>query len=237
MMQATGEWLFDLRKLPLTAAANALRETGAAVCLVETGALLNDLPPSLPEEIAASATHPHPAGFLLRRRIARSLATTLQDTQSDDLAIIANSHGRPGFRGLRGLHVSFSARAEFGLIGIATVPIGVDIEAPVPVTSIPLNLLTRSERQWLDAFSSDRRAKAFQALWCAKEAAVKADGRGFETSPEKVGISLEKFHIDSDYRYINARISNSSSRLIPVFQLNHPKGFEISMALLSDGVG
>ena len=78
------------------------------------------------------------------------------------------------------------------LVGLATRPIGVDLE-PLGQTGAPAwNILHPGERDRLDAIGdNDARHHAFVRLWTAKEAWVKALGEGFRREPSSFEIRIE----------------------------------------------
>jgi 4'-phosphopantetheinyl transferase len=154
------------------------------------------LPPDLPEpttlEKQFAEGHLHEGrrlGFLARRRIARAILGALTNMDPSVVEITAGGKGEPVISHPKGLfHLSFSAREDIALIGIATRPIGVDIEIARQDMLIPRNMLREDERVLLDALPEEARPSAFCALWTAKEAIVKAMHCGFRLPPEAIHV-------------------------------------------------
>lgn len=90
---------------------------------------------------------------------------------------IRGDHGKPEFPG--GPHFSLSHHSgSFAVLAVSDVPVGVDIE---PVKNrkpiIPRRFFLPDELEWLGEDPSPER---FVYLWTRLEAALKADGRGFD---------------------------------------------------------
>jgi 4'-phosphopantetheinyl transferase len=76
-------------------------------------------------------------------------------------------------------------------IGMSDRPVGVDVElieanAPEPAW----NILHPRERDWLSKQNPDERVESFLALWCAKEAYLKAIGLGLRREPAGIAVTL-----------------------------------------------
>jgi 4'-phosphopantetheinyl transferase len=72
-------------------------------------------------------------------------------------------------------------------------PVGVDVERirPVPhLAGIARSYFTASERQWLESLTESARPEGFMRLWTAKEAAVKASGRGISAGWTSYEVQL-----------------------------------------------
>jgi 4'-phosphopantetheinyl transferase len=227
-------WLVDLRVAPLAEAAALLRRLGHVVCLLDVTIDQARLPVPLASEITSSALPHHPEGYRLRRRVARAIAADYLGTGAETLAIETTPDGAPFLPLAPALRLSFAARGDVALVALATRPLGVDLEAPIAPEAVPWNILATAEREALLQHPPENRAEHFQFLWSAKEALVKALGTGFATPPEKVAIIPNFDHEYSEIDYFYAHKFNNSTYLIRQKQLNHPKDFAISLALLSD---
>ena len=91
--------------------------------------------------------------------------------------LIRGEHGKPELPG--GPQFSLSHHSgSFAVLAVSDAPMGVDIE---PVTArkpiIPRRFLLPDELEWLGEDPSPER---FARLWTRLEAALKADGRGFD---------------------------------------------------------
>jgi phosphopantetheinyl transferase len=76
-------------------------------------------------------------------------------------------------------------------IGISDRPVGVDVEIIDARPSEPAwNILHARERAWLSDQGAEEQAENFLALWCAKEAYLKALGLGLRREPAKIAVSV-----------------------------------------------
>lgn len=180
-------WLIPPGRLAIEAAAARLAREGHAVLLAEETGFPATLPPALPGEIAG----PRRPGHALRRRIARAVASAFRGVQPETLRIGATDDGAPRFESLPELHLSLSTRDGLSLIGLGTVPLGVDLETMIAAEAIPWNMLRPDERGTLRALPEGERAAAFVRLWSAKEAVAKALRRGFILPPESLTIGAD----------------------------------------------
>ncbi|GAB3667584.1 4'-phosphopantetheinyl transferase family protein [Streptomyces sparsus] len=90
-------------------------------------------------------------------------------------------HGRPAVAGDPApLHFSLSHSNGLALFGIATEPVGVDVEKLPGDETVELcsPALHRAERAELAALAPDERRRAFGRLWTRKEAYLKGIGTG-----------------------------------------------------------
>jgi len=90
-------------------------------------------------------------------------------------------NGRPVVdRSPPGLHFSLSTRGHVIVIGIATAPVGVDVEAVAlpDVAGQVAGLLHPAERAELSAAAPSEQALVFTRLWTRKEAYLKGVGVG-----------------------------------------------------------
>ena len=102
--------------------------------------------------------------------------------------LIRNAHGKPEIPG--GPCVSLSHHSgRFAALAVADLPVGVDME---PVTDrkpiIPRRFLLSNELEWLGEHPSPER---FARLWTRLEAALKADGRGFDLEHREFSVLNE----------------------------------------------
>jgi 4'-phosphopantetheinyl transferase len=103
-------------------------------------------------------------------------------------------HGRPRLAGaLRDFDVSWSHSGEGLLIALGE---GMDIGADLERARLRPRALELAERffhahehAWLRALPEPERNEAFLRLWCAKEAVVKAHGRGIAFGLDKFGLA------------------------------------------------
>lgn len=88
------------------------------------------------------------------------------------------------------LHASLASSAGVLLVGLAATPMGVDVEIIGEAREPPWNVLSRSERDQLDAIADPTaRHLAFLRTWTAKEAVLKALGVGLSQEPRLLSIA------------------------------------------------
>jgi 4'-phosphopantetheinyl transferase len=85
--------------------------------------------------------------------------------------------------------VSLASRGDLVAIAIADRPVGVDVEVidkngPEPAW----NILHAREREWLLLQGAGERPESFLALWCVKEAYIKAIGLGLRREPAEIAV-------------------------------------------------
>lgn len=183
----------NLATVGILNATKQLNDHGFLITLAEMAMLPPDLPEPTTLEKQLAGCHRderHRQGFLARRRITRAILGALTGTNPSEVLITAGDKGEPLVAAPEGpFHLSFSAREDIALIGIATRPIGLDIEIARPEMLIPYNLLRADERALLEALPESARPSAFCALWTAKEAVVKALQCGFRMPPEAIHVA------------------------------------------------
>lgn len=113
-------------------------------------------------------------------------------------ALLRDPHGRPRLVGspeLEGMDVSWSHSGDQLLIAIGRgVQVGADLERVRPrprALELAQRFFHPAETAWLLIQPEERREQAFIRLWCAKEAVLKAHGRG-------IAFGLERFQIGDD---------------------------------------
>jgi 4'-phosphopantetheinyl transferase len=131
------------------------------------------------------------AHIALRRLLAATLGLAPQDVAYVREACpgCGGPHGRPVLwpgpeaRGHEpAVHFSLSHSSGRALVGVASAPIGVDIQR-IPsarTTEICTSLLHPGERTELESLPQSRRGAAFGQLWARKEAYLKGLGTGLE---------------------------------------------------------
>lgn len=182
----------------IEAAMRNLENVGYAVIIIGPGALVSGLPPASPIDIEATRASRDPDLSILRRRAARAFAATRTGHSAGAIEIRHSANGAPAFAPqTEGLHLSFAGRAGVALIGLATCPVGVDLETRIPAEAIPWNVLRADEVATLRALHGAVRAEAFTRLWTGKEAALKLLGTGLHRPPESIRIEADgRIHLD-----------------------------------------
>jgi 4'-phosphopantetheinyl transferase len=99
------------------------------------------------------------------------------------ITLVRDRHGRPRLQAPADADVGWSHSGEGLLLAFARgATIGIDLEREHPrprALELARRFFDISEAQWLQAQADEAtRAAAFVRLWCAKEAVLKAHGRG-----------------------------------------------------------
>ncbi|HET6632625.1 MAG TPA: 4'-phosphopantetheinyl transferase superfamily protein [Rhodanobacteraceae bacterium] len=114
----------------------------------------------------------------LREVLARCLGR-----RGDLLELQEDAHGKPALAGAdEGLRFNWSHCGERAVIALARgLELGIDLERtnrPVSALELARRYFTPGEAEALAALENVERQRAFLALWTAKEAVLKAVGRG-----------------------------------------------------------
>lgn len=120
------------------------------------------------------------AHIALRRALGEQLGIAPGDVvfRREPCPRCGGPHGRPALaHGECGLHFSLSYSGEQVLVGIASAPIGVDVQRWVDPAGVQ-SLLHPSERTEIERAAPERRAAVFSRLWARKEAYLKGIGIG-----------------------------------------------------------
>jgi len=125
------------------------------------------LAPRIPRSAAAPSSEPRPAAA----------------PAGSGPALSRNAHGRPLIESDGGRHdASWSHSGDILLIALGEgVDVGVDVEFVKPrarALELAARYFTPAETAWLATRPASTRDAAFTRLWCAKEAVLKAHGRG-----------------------------------------------------------
>ncbi len=125
---------------------------------------------------------PHPAGVAAQALAHAWLARELGMHEAA-LTMARDAHGRPWLdAGASDHDVSWSHSGDRLLVALAEgVRVGADLERERPrPRALPLarRFFEPGETAWLETLPEHAREAAFVRLWCAKEAILKAHGRG-----------------------------------------------------------
>jgi len=112
----------------------------------------------------------------------------------EQITLFRDERGRPRLAGaLQGFDVSWSHSGDGLLIALGDgVDVGVDLERARPrprALELAQRFFHASEHDWLRALPEPERNEAFLRLWCAKEAVLKAHGRGIAYGLDKFGLA------------------------------------------------
>ena len=112
----------------------------------------------------------------------------------DAVPLARDARGRPRLAGeLARLDVSWSHSGDGLLIALGEgVDVGVDLERARPrprALELAARFFHPAEHAWLRALPEPERNEGFLRLWCAKEAVLKAHGRGIAFGLDKFGLA------------------------------------------------
>jgi phosphopantetheinyl transferase len=130
--------------------------------------------------------------YLARRRLLRRAVALRLGIAPGDVLVAKDAQGAPRVTSAREpIFVSLASRGELVAIATSDRPVGIDVE--VVETSPPgpaWNILHAREKAWLLKQRPKERAESFLAIWCAKEAYLKAIGLGLRREPAEIAVSL-----------------------------------------------
>lgn len=117
---------------------------------------------------------------------------------SDALVLTRDAHGRPHLDGdTHHVDLNWSHSGDWLIAAYAeNVRVGIDIELLRPrpkALALAKRFFAPEETAWLATLADDpaRLQHAFTRLWCAKEALLKAHGRGLSFGLEKLRFALD----------------------------------------------
>ncbi|MEA2832120.1 MAG: 4-phosphopantetheinyl transferase [Methylobacteriaceae bacterium] len=151
------------------------------------------LPPTDIERAETEALAPsRRAAFLARRRLLRRATALRLGRAPGDVVIARDANGAPRITSAREpIFVSLASRGGLVAIALSDRPVGVDVEIAAANPPEPAwNILHSREREWLSKQSGDEQAENFLALWCVKEAYLKAIGLGLRREPAEIAVTL-----------------------------------------------
>ena len=140
---------------------------------------------------------PYRRGEVAETRVRAWLAEAWQ-LPAADLVMTRDAHGRPHLDA--GQHHADLNWSHSGALLLAAwaeggVRVGVDVELLRPrprAMALAERFFHPDETAWLQALPNDTaRELAFTRLWCAKEAVLKAHGRGLSFGLEKLRFTLD----------------------------------------------
>lgn len=133
------------------------------------------------------------------RGILRALLSRYEAGAAEDFRLVCNAHGKPALAGSAGqplgIQFNLAHSRELAVFAFARgCAVGVDIEAVeenFPVLDAAPNICSEEELRRLQTLRGIGQARAFFAIWTAKEALLKARGDGFAGDPQKIRLALE----------------------------------------------
>jgi 4'-phosphopantetheinyl transferase len=133
----------------------------------------------------------------------RQLLAYYLETSPSSVQLIRNEHGKPRLAGTQpnqGLVFNLSHSGEWALFALGwDMALGIDLELKRKLTNMEgmvKRCFASTEQNYWHSLPEDRQLSAFFDLWTAKEAFVKAVGRG-------IGFGLNRcvVRLDNSYRY------------------------------------
>jgi 4'-phosphopantetheinyl transferase len=154
-----------------------------------------------PTDLSEAAAKPElESAFLARRSATRQILAERLGTPAKEVIVAHVSSGAPLILSPETeLRLSVSGRGDFCAIAIARTPVGVDIEPLRERFEPPWNILHPDERSSLLGLEESQRHAAFLRIWTAKEAYLKALGKGLAEDPALIAIRAapqESFSIE-----------------------------------------
>ncbi|MBX9606039.1 MAG: 4'-phosphopantetheinyl transferase superfamily protein [Gammaproteobacteria bacterium] len=151
------------------------------------------------ERAARFSTRARQQRFITQRAWLRRVLALYLDQPAEPLKLSEGPRGKPFLASSTGIEFNLSHAEDLALVGVARVPLGVDVEMPRRVVA-PLDLAARrfapGELAWLQAGPAAELVPRFLRCWTRKEAFMKATGEGlarrlasFDVRPVAVGAT------------------------------------------------
>jgi len=137
------------------------------------------------------------------RGISRIILSSYLDKNPANLQIQSTPDGKPYLERSE-IRFNLSHSGDILLCGLSYKSrIGIDIQQIYAITNLGTiikNYFSENERKYLDSQPVDQLKNHFFAIWTAKEAYLKAIGKGFQESPDNISTlpdeSLQNFLLD-----------------------------------------
>ena len=145
------------------------------------------------QERAHAMRHPEKqAHYVAARSALRLILSKYTQLAPQDHDISFGPYGKPQING-SDLHFNVTHAQGKALIGVARVPVGIDLEFPRAVTQLDrliADYFSAEEARELMALHDEEKAKAFLAAWTRKEACLKATGEGIAGGLHRYRVTL-----------------------------------------------
>ena len=124
-----------------------------------------------------------------------------------DCEINISQHGKPEITNYPSLHYNLSHSGPYFLIGVSSVPIGVDIEGYRKINpNLAKRVFTLEEQQRLPEISDPTYHQAFLTIWTRKESYTKALGTGYQSAWDQIQtdqpIETFQWFTQEDEKYV-----------------------------------
>jgi len=134
--------------------------------------------------------------FIASQTALRTLLASYTGIPASELAFSRGAHGKPMLAApISGIEFNVSHSGDWGVVALSRVPVGVDIEQVRPGRHSPAlerRFLTGGERALLRQRAATDGEAAFFAVWCRKEAYLKATGFGLAAPFSRIDSSAAR---------------------------------------------
>jgi 4'-phosphopantetheinyl transferase len=131
--------------------------------------------------------------YAVSRAVLRTLLGRIIEVEPEEVALGTEAGGRPFLRNSGALHFSLSRSDERVLIGVASRPLGVDLEslaAPIDAEALAEVVFSHAERLEFEQIRPETRREILLRCWTWKEAIFKAAGHGLSIPPTAARVLL-----------------------------------------------
>lgn len=136
--------------------------------------------------------------FTVSRGMLRQLLGHYLGVAPADLVFGYGSRGKPGLKCNHGLHFNLAHSGERAAYAVSAAgPVGIDIEyveRKIEFERVARRFFAPNELAALTKLPTARRRRAFFRLWTAKEAVIKATGKGLAQALDAFEIDLTPGH-------------------------------------------
>lgn len=133
--------------------------------------------------------------FVASQSALRALLSGYTGKPGRDLEFAREQHGKPVLASSRAVEFNLSHSGDWGVIAVATVQVGVDVELvrpQRPTSALARRFLTDGERELVRIRAAQHGEAAFFIAWSRKEAYLKAAGFGLAAPFGRVDSSPER---------------------------------------------
>ena len=130
--------------------------------------------------------------------LARVLISNYTTYKPNDIIFKYNEFGKPFVSpDSNGNNLFFNLSHSYNYVVYVftrNMPIGIDVEKVKELADMEgvVDLcFSESEKKWFSKVSSDKKEEIFYKIWTAKEAYIKAIGKGFSFSPKRISLGQQ----------------------------------------------
>jgi 4'-phosphopantetheinyl transferase len=167
--------------------------------------------------------------FTVARGMLRQLLGNYLEVAPEELKFCYGPLGKPQLKGAKVLNFNLAHAGERAAYAVsAAIPVGVDIEnvsRNIDFERVARRFFTPNEFAALIMLPNIRRRRAFFRLWTAKEAVIKATGKGLAQSLDEFEIDLKSIHSPRVLRSKNRRIAE-----MVIHTLHSGRAYVVSVA-------